>query len=348
MSLVFQLPTGRGSSAPAGDTYLWLNPLGIFLAACQKKQDTELAVVPGKFMSSRVRLLTWPFSTSIEELAAQQRTATSLRRGDRMCAMSMLVWRSGHTWNVSPCVEERDESHTSTRPAATMWKFKSSTHTFWKIGVLFSSNMKVGFTIYKYLSTIVSSMLRFLHLYLLLLCKILWPVLRRRRLFLAVGCPDLKAPKGGRVGRKGANAEVRCNHSKEVWHVTCEGNTWRGIIGNCSRGKPCLVLLLITASLAAFPYNTMRKFNIYENLLLRIFLYIMFLYMMYTGPLVAGSIFSDHEGFPYGILIVVAIGVALGIFLGGLLLVLAIVYMKRFVSKTEFLWISYGIFIFPL
>merc|ERR1712168_1400211 len=38
---------------------------------------------------------------------------------------------------------------------------------------------------------------------------------------------------------------------------------------------------------------------------------------------------GDEDGFPYGILVLVAIGVALGVFLGGLLLPLAIFYIKR-------------------
>ncbi|ELU18852.1 hypothetical protein CAPTEDRAFT_210325 [Capitella teleta] len=42
------------------------------------------------------------------------------------------------------------------------------------------------------------------------------------------------------------------------------------------------------------------------------------------------DLFGDESNFPYGILIVVAVGVALGIFLGGSLLFLASIYIKRF------------------
>jgi len=43
----------------------------------------------------------------------------------------------------------------------------------------------------------------------------------------------------------------------------------------------------------------------------------------------SASMFNRSSDFPFGILLVVAIGVALGVFLGGLLLVLAVLYMKR-------------------
>ena len=45
--------------------------------------------------------------------------------------------------------------------------------------------------------------------------------------------------------------------------------------------------------------------------------------------------FSRTSEFPFGILLVVAIGVALGVFLGGLLLVLAVLYMKRYIVMTK-------------
>lgn len=48
-----------------------------------------------------------------------------------------------------------------------------------------------------------------------------------------------------------------------------------------------------------------------------------------TAPLASGSVFSVDNNFPYGILIIVAIGVALGVFIGGLLLTIASVYMKK-------------------
>ena len=51
------------------------------------------------------------------------------------------------------------------------------------------------------------------------------------------------------------------------------------------------------------------------------------------------GVFTEDSDFPYGILIVVSIGVALGVFFGGLLLSVAVMYMRRYVSKhtIEFL-----------
>ena len=48
------------------------------------------------------------------------------------------------------------------------------------------------------------------------------------------------------------------------------------------------------------------------------------------------ELFSNEEAFPYGILIVVAIGVALGVFFGGVLLALIVLYSKRYGSMLVF------------
>ena len=42
------------------------------------------------------------------------------------------------------------------------------------------------------------------------------------------------------------------------------------------------------------------------------------------------DVFTGDSDFPYGILIVVSIGVALGVFFGGLLLSVAVMYMRRY------------------
>ena len=45
------------------------------------------------------------------------------------------------------------------------------------------------------------------------------------------------------------------------------------------------------------------------------------------------GVFTGDSDFPYGILIVVSIGVALGVFFGGLLLSVAVMYMRRYVKR---------------
>ena len=51
--------------------------------------------------------------------------------------------------------------------------------------------------------------------------------------------------------------------------------------------------------------------------------------LLAEGSAQKGEQNSERTGFPYGILVVVAIGVTLGVFSGGLLLTLVLMYMKR-------------------
>ncbi|ELU17829.1 hypothetical protein CAPTEDRAFT_194969 [Capitella teleta] len=50
----------------------------------------------------------------------------------------------------------------------------------------------------------------------------------------AVGCPDLNTAPNVWMTRDGRALTVGCNKSKQTWHLVCEGNTWIGVIGNCT------------------------------------------------------------------------------------------------------------------
>ncbi len=52
----------------------------------------------------------------------------------------------------------------------------------------------------------------------------------------AIGCPDLKAPSGGKVERDGINAVITCGENTETKFVTCQGSKWMGDIGGCDEG----------------------------------------------------------------------------------------------------------------
>ena len=58
---------------------------------------------------------------------------------------------------------------------------------------------------------------------------------------LVSGCSD--DVSGGAFGtgvtttRTGDEMVIRCRDSKEVWYLTCSGNTWIGERGNCSTSK---------------------------------------------------------------------------------------------------------------
>jgi len=52
----------------------------------------------------------------------------------------------------------------------------------------------------------------------------------------AVGCADLPAISDAWTVRDGDLAIVRCNHSRQVFHLKCNGNVWFGDLTNCSSG----------------------------------------------------------------------------------------------------------------
>jgi len=53
---------------------------------------------------------------------------------------------------------------------------------------------------------------------------------------VAVGCADLPAISDAWTVRDGDLAIVRCNHSRQVFHLKCNGNVWFGDLTNCTSG----------------------------------------------------------------------------------------------------------------
>ncbi|KAK2139459.1 hypothetical protein LSH36_1776g00006 [Paralvinella palmiformis] len=49
-----------------------------------------------------------------------------------------------------------------------------------------------------------------------------------------VGCPDLIPPAHAWYKRDGTEAMIGCNQNDRVWHLKCIGNTWNGVVGNCT------------------------------------------------------------------------------------------------------------------
>ena len=53
-----------------------------------------------------------------------------------------------------------------------------------------------------------------------------------------IGCPDLLPPAHAWYKRDGTDAVIGCKHNDRVWHLKCNGNTWNGVVGNCTdKGK---------------------------------------------------------------------------------------------------------------
>ncbi len=53
----------------------------------------------------------------------------------------------------------------------------------------------------------------------------------------AVGCPDIKAPPGGKVERHGNDAVITCSEKAQTRYITCKGSEWIGDVGNCGEGR---------------------------------------------------------------------------------------------------------------
>nr|UCK81577.1 Gal-binding and CUB domains containing receptor 2 [Arenicola marina] len=50
----------------------------------------------------------------------------------------------------------------------------------------------------------------------------------------AIGCSDLVPPAHAWYKREGDSARIGCEWNHNSWHLTCEGNSWSGVVGNCS------------------------------------------------------------------------------------------------------------------
>ncbi len=51
-----------------------------------------------------------------------------------------------------------------------------------------------------------------------------------------VGCPHPKPPRHSWVRRSGDRAVIKCNHTTEVFYLTCKGMSWVGAMSNCTKG----------------------------------------------------------------------------------------------------------------
>ena len=49
-----------------------------------------------------------------------------------------------------------------------------------------------------------------------------------------IGCADLTPPAHAWYKRDVDSATIGCKSNNKIWHLTCNGNTWDGVVGNCS------------------------------------------------------------------------------------------------------------------
>ncbi|KAK2139014.1 hypothetical protein LSH36_2132g00023 [Paralvinella palmiformis] len=49
-----------------------------------------------------------------------------------------------------------------------------------------------------------------------------------------IGCPDLSPPAHAWYKRDGDQAVIGCEWSQKTWHLSCDGRSWSGVVGNCS------------------------------------------------------------------------------------------------------------------
>jgi len=53
-------------------------------------------------------------------------------------------------------------------------------------------------------------------------------------IFTEIGCPDLSPPVHAWYKRDGNQAVIGCEWSQKTWHLSCDGRSWSGVVGNCS------------------------------------------------------------------------------------------------------------------
>ncbi len=60
-----------------------------------------------------------------------------------------------------------------------------------------------------------------------------------------LGCPDIRPPPHAWYKRQGDTIQVGCETNDNSWDLACEGNDWKGVLGNCTvEGIFMLSLLL--------------------------------------------------------------------------------------------------------
>ena len=57
------------------------------------------------------------------------------------------------------------------------------------------------------------------------------------RFAAVIGCADIMPVHGALITRKGNHLTVRCNQSREEYHLRCFNMKWVGSVQNCSAGK---------------------------------------------------------------------------------------------------------------
>ena len=57
--------------------------------------------------------------------------------------------------------------------------------------------------------------------------------------------------------RDGDLAIVRCNRSRQVFHLKCNGNVWFGDLTNCTSGASYVTLHLLRVVVVDLLYNTL-------------------------------------------------------------------------------------------
>ena len=130
---------------------------------------------------------------------------------------------------------------------------------------------------------------------------------------VVTSCRDLPPPAGTWVTRRGDTMRVKCNSSADTWHLTCSGREWAGSVGNCSEsgseGRTGGNNKRTSAGLVHFPFGT-RK-------------------IPQTIFLLQYYVYLQGSSYILGLLSVVALGVAIGVLIGGSLLSLVVVFQRR-------------------
>lgn len=58
------------------------------------------------------------------------------------------------------------------------------------------------------------------------------------------GCSDALLPARAVTSRNGDDVAIICNESLEIFYVTCQGSSWVGEMGNCSKIGVILIISL--------------------------------------------------------------------------------------------------------
>ncbi|KAK2156097.1 hypothetical protein LSH36_222g04007 [Paralvinella palmiformis] len=62
---------------------------------------------------------------------------------------------------------------------------------------------------------------------------------------IVIGCSDLKPPAHAWYKREGNEAVIGCEVNDRIWRLYCNGNTWVGVVGNCSNTEDTYLFMLM-------------------------------------------------------------------------------------------------------